>query len=470
MGNDPLYDDGTHGDLLAGDGVFTLDYAIAKAAGYYEWKVFSCGTWDGYPGEGNNKWLYTTANPETVKFTLDTNLVSDGYKPSNYLTNVSDSASALSNTWTAVGDWQGWANGNAATLMQVIAPGLYAVTYTIPAAGAYLYKVTETGSWAHQFGPDGRSIDSGNFNFDNHHAQSSGRLLCRYRAQPCIAAVPASTPGTANWCVAGSFQPGGGWDNASTPLYDDGTRGDLVAGDGTYSLDYAIAKTAGYYEWKIFSRGTGNGYPGEGNNKWLYTTSPTPKPSSSCSIPAQWTTAISLPPTSPTSLTRPVKADSHVDSRGRLARLESELSDHHHEDGRARSASRDLYGADCWCLSIQGHRNRLLGASIRPRWALDRFWQEQLPNLLGRSAGCFLCHSVRGRVKVVSIKTTAFQDNNIWLDDLGHDSRDSVYRNPGDAVTTGTPVTLRLRAANGDLTARKCACTTIAPTNNRCSI
>ncbi|CAN5750746.1 alpha-amylase family glycosyl hydrolase [soil metagenome] len=49
----------------------------------------------------------------------------------------------------------------------------------------------------------------------------------------------------------------------------------------------------------------------------------------------------------------------------------------------------------------------------------------------------------------------AGHDNDIWWDDLGHDSRDPVFRNLGGAVPAGTPVTLRLRAASGDLTAAR---------------
>jgi len=47
----------------------------------------------------------------------------------------------------------------------------------------------------------------------------------------------------------------------------------------------------------------------------------------------------------------------------------------------------------------------------------------------------------------------ASHDNNIWWGDLGHNSRDTLYRNPGGPVTNRYPVTLRLRAASGDLTA-----------------
>ncbi len=49
----------------------------------------------------------------------------------------------------------------------------------------------------------------------------------------------------------------------------------------------------------------------------------------------------------------------------------------------------------------------------------------------------------------------ASQDNNVFWNELGHNSRDPLYRSPGGAVPTGTAVTLRLRAANNDLTAAK---------------
>ncbi|MGC9357921.1 MAG: alpha-amylase family glycosyl hydrolase, partial [Anaerolineae bacterium] len=49
----------------------------------------------------------------------------------------------------------------------------------------------------------------------------------------------------------------------------------------------------------------------------------------------------------------------------------------------------------------------------------------------------------------------ASHDDNIFWGGLYHDSRDSLYRTPGGAVETGTPVTLRLRAYANDLTAAK---------------
>ena len=60
-----------------------------------------------------------------------------------------------------------------------------------------------------------------------------------------------------------------------------------------------------------------------------------------------------------------------------------------------------------------------------------------------------------GSTHVLTITSGAGHDNNIWWDQLGHNSRDTLYRNPSGPVPTGTPVTLRLRAADGDLTAAK---------------
>ena len=46
-------------------------------------------------------------------------------------------------------------------------------------------------------------------------------------------------------------------------------------------------------------------------------------------------------------------------------------------------------------------------------------------------------------------------DNDVSWAELGHNSRDTLFRSPGGPVETGTDVTLRLRAASGDLTEAK---------------
>ncbi|MBA3531686.1 MAG: Ig-like domain-containing protein [Ardenticatenales bacterium] len=72
------------------------------------------------------------------------------------------------------------------------------------------------------------------------------------------------------------------------------------------------------------------------------------------------------------------------------------------------------------------------------------------------AAGTLVTFSYTHATHVLTITvedTGAGHDNNIFWDDLGHDSRDALYRTPGGAVEANTPVTLRLRAASGDLTA-----------------
>jgi len=50
---------------------------------------------------------------------------------------------------------------------------------------------------------------------------------------------------------------------------------------------------------------------------------------------------------------------------------------------------------------------------------------------------------------------SASHDNDVWWNELGHNSRDTLFRTPAGPVTTDTEVTLRLRAASGDLTEAK---------------
>ena len=70
-GGQPMYDDGTHGDLVAGDGMYSFAYTYASA-GLQEWKVVQCGTWTGYPSSGN-VWSRTSTADQEVTFLFDSN-------------------------------------------------------------------------------------------------------------------------------------------------------------------------------------------------------------------------------------------------------------------------------------------------------------------------------------------------------------------------------------------------------------
>lgn len=172
-GTDLMYDDGTHGDAGAGDGIFTTVITVTTA-GRYEFKVDD-GNWtDPYPP--SNAWIDTGADNTPVKFTFDTNTYADGWFPTHNIVNAQDGLTA----WTAVGDWQGWSNNSPATAMVSLGSGLYAYTTAIPTAGTHQFKACRTGAWD-AVGPDGasggRSINTANLDFTTTVANQLVRFL-----------------------------------------------------------------------------------------------------------------------------------------------------------------------------------------------------------------------------------------------------------------------------------------------------
>jgi glycosidase len=157
--SDPMYDDGTNGDVTPNDGLFTALVTIATA-GRYEFKVAS-GDWSvSYPGSGNS-WLDTTVNDETVTVTFDTNGQADGWLPETNIIGVSTEPGA----WTAVGDWQGWDNADPSTAMSALGGGVYEFTTSIASPGSYQYKAVKSGTWD-AVGADGRGVNANTASFE----------------------------------------------------------------------------------------------------------------------------------------------------------------------------------------------------------------------------------------------------------------------------------------------------------------
>jgi glycosidase len=156
---DPMYDDGSHGDAVAGDGIYTALVAVATA-GRYEFKIATADWSTSYPTSGNS-WLDTTAADEIVTVTFDTNTYTDGWLPETDIIGVSTEPGA----WTAVGDWQGWDNANPGTAMTAQGDGVYGLTTSIASPGTYQYKAVKTGSWD-AVGADGRSVNAATMVFE----------------------------------------------------------------------------------------------------------------------------------------------------------------------------------------------------------------------------------------------------------------------------------------------------------------
>ncbi|MCS7011535.1 MAG: alpha-amylase family glycosyl hydrolase, partial [Anaerolineales bacterium] len=117
-----------------------------------------------------------------------------------------------------------------------------------------------------------------------------------------------------------------------------------------------------------------------------------------------------------------------------------------------------------WMQDPDGDGNYVFSTAAIPpgsyqfKVALNENWAVSYPasnvSFNVTNAGDLVTFSYNSSTYAVNVTVTpsgAGHDNNIWWSHLGHNSRDTLYRNPGGAVPTGTPVTLRLRAANGDL-------------------
>lgn len=187
-----MYDCGSHGDQVPYDDVYSLDYTIdtSKSAGIYEFKIFVCTTWNGYPGEeSSNKFVYVGTPGQVVKFTMDTTTPGDGYLPASYIVHVdSNDAWCESQTWVVAGSFQGWINNDSSSRMISQGGGIFKLTRTIDAAGTYQYRITIWGSWAQQFGPDGYSINPGNASFTTTVANQTVEFYLNVR-RPGIKAV-----------------------------------------------------------------------------------------------------------------------------------------------------------------------------------------------------------------------------------------------------------------------------------------
>ena len=188
--HDPLFDNGTNGDLLGGDGVFSRDIPVHDP-GRYEFKVTNCSWTVSYPETGNS-WLNTTETEQVVKVTFDTNDYSADaglqLVPTSNIVHAWDS----SNSFTAVGDFQGWNNANLDTVLGMQGRGLYLLNYPVATAGEHDFKVVSTGSWD-AIGLDNRSVNANNIRFVTFADGDVVPFLLDYRTGRVGAFPPPST-------------------------------------------------------------------------------------------------------------------------------------------------------------------------------------------------------------------------------------------------------------------------------------
>jgi glycosidase len=251
----------------------------------------------------------------------------------------------------------------------------------------------------------------------------------------------ASPVPPAAWYLAGDFN---GW-SPDEPMYDDGTNGDTTAGDGIFTVQVSFA-SAGHHEFKVVSDDGSIWIPS--SNSWLDTsvdgemvtiTFDTNSYSDGWlpetdiigvdTEPGNWTavgdwqswdkanpaTAMSALGGSVYALTTPIASPGS------------------HQYKAVKTGTWDAIGAD--------------GRSVNAGTVTFETVES------GQNA-TFTVDALTGRVRVElePVEPKPEPDDSVWWDGLGHNSRDDLYRAPGGAVTTGTPVTLRFRTFHNDVT------------------
>lgn len=231
---DPMYDDGTHGDVTPDDGIFTSQVTI-ESAGHYEFRI-AVDDWSEIYPESGNSWLETAVTDQTVTITFDTNVYSDGWQPQTNITGVSTDPG----TWTAVGDWQGWDNNDPVTNMTAQGGGVYELTASIESPGSYQFKAVKTGTWD-AIGSDGRSVNANTSTFIT--SQAGQNVI--FRVDACTGRVNVTVNLANIPPVADANGPYTGFEGA--PIMFDGS--------GSTDADGTIVS----YHWNYGDGNTGSG-------------------------------------------------------------------------------------------------------------------------------------------------------------------------------------------------------------------
>ncbi len=267
-----MNDAGTNGDLVADDGIFSLDRnqsaSTANGISLVTWKAASVGFSPVEVPASFHDSLFRPNSSSTIKFVLDTRTFGDGFLPdpngfpgsgrrgvvytvpSVFLTSETlRITGAFQSQLSGSGDWDPTDPNPDVILLDdgvggdaTAGDSVFSTSITGLSPNTYNYKFTTNGSFNLSIGSNGVN-GGGNLSFLVLNASDTltfevQTATGRYRVTSDNPAVSAGPPWFATSVAWGLAR------NASTALFDDGTNGDVVSADGIYSRTFISTLTS----------------------------------------------------------------------------------------------------------------------------------------------------------------------------------------------------------------------------------
>lgn len=276
-----LRDDGLYGDLVAGDGIYSVDFTPLGGDGSdspNQWKAATEGFSSTIPAGFDNNFFLPDSG-QTTKFIMDTTAYNDEFYPDasdEFIDAIlytdpapmgsGDSIRVAGNFFESILAGSNWDPGNDAGLMSddgatsgdlVIGDGIFTAEFTGMPVGGYEFKIAKNGAWTVSIGGKGFSpsgagyIDSpDNLNFTV--LDPSDTITIQFDSATGRVRIdndnPAVSPGPP-WYATSDV-----WGNdrdEKTILYDDGTHGDVTPGDNIHSRVFWVPNPAAPQVFRI---------------------------------------------------------------------------------------------------------------------------------------------------------------------------------------------------------------------------
>lgn len=189
----PLLDDGTEGDTVAGDGVYSR-LVILPEPQRYLWRVLPCGDWASAVAT-STAWIFAEETDQAVIFSFNPHAQEGDEWPSSYYLTADD---PFPNGPVVVGSFQphSWDNKDYQTRMTYTGDGIFELAYSVALPGTYEASVSIEG-YREGFGADGRSTNPIPLQFSTH--SSTELVVFRYNPQTDRIAIYYEIPSWLSW-------------------------------------------------------------------------------------------------------------------------------------------------------------------------------------------------------------------------------------------------------------------------------